>query len=130
MENGKSWKVLEHMRCVLLLDDNDLDNYIHEKNFDYYSKFQCSIYNSPYAALEHLRHASIKYDYIVVDIYMPGMDGFTFVEHFRRLLLDTKHGPIIILTASLNPMDSLRATDMGLLFLEKPFRMEKLVELI
>jgi DNA-binding response OmpR family regulator len=111
---------------VLLLDDSDIDNFIHGKNFQYQGNYQCRVFRSPYDALEHLRRTHIRYDYLVLDIYMSPMNGFTFFEHFKRLGLDSKHGIVIILTASLNPLDRIEASNLGLKFMEKPFRIEDL----
>lgn len=111
---------------VLLLDDSVIDNYINEKLFETHGKFNCQAFRSANEALEHLIQTKIRYDYIMVDIYMPGMDGFKFIEHFNKLLLNKIHGQIIILTASINPLDRKRAASLGLKLLEKPFLIEKL----
>lgn len=129
MNKDKTPANYEHKKNILLVDDNEIDNYIHEKSFMHFGKFSCKTFCSSYAALEHLRETKIKYDYIVLDIYMPDMNGFSFVEHFNRLLLNKIHGLLIILTASLNPIDREKALNDGLVFLEKPLRMEKFFEL-
>ncbi|MDF2448205.1 MAG: ATP-binding region ATPase domain protein [Bacteroidota bacterium] len=119
----------EHI-LLLLIDDNDIDNYVHVKTFEHYGDYNCTIFKSAYEGFEHLRQTSRRYDYIILDIYMPEMDGFTFVEHFNRLKLTEIHGPIIFLTASLNPSDRVKADEMGLQFIEKPLKIDKLVGII
>lgn len=111
---------------VLLVDDSVIDNFINEKIFEHTGKFKCQAFRSANSALEHLTQTKIRYDYRMVDIYMPGMDGFTFIEHFNKLLLNKIHGRIIILTASINPIDRKKAENLGLKFMEKPFLFENL----
>ena len=112
---------------VLLLDDNDIDNYIHQKNFERHGKFKFSIFNSGRHALEHLKLTKIKYHYVMVDVYMPDMDGFTFIQNFNEHLNTAGHGQVVILSASLNPMVRIKSATLGLKFIEKPFRIEKIV---
>jgi CheY-like chemotaxis protein len=126
MKGSRSGGSAKHKLRVLLLDDSDIDNFIHGKKFHNYGSYQCRVFKSPYEALEHLRHTYIRYDYLVLDIYMSPMDGFTFFEHFKRLGLDSKHGMVIILTASINPLDRIEASTLGLKFMEKPFQIEDL----
>ncbi|MDF2449510.1 MAG: rcp [Bacteroidota bacterium] len=111
---------------ILLVDDSEIDNYINRKIFEQYGKFKCRAFLSANAALEHLIQTKIKYDYIMVDIYMLGMDGFSLIEHFNKLLLNKIHGQISILTASIKPLDRKKAASLGLKYLEKPFQIEKL----
>jgi two-component system chemotaxis sensor kinase CheA len=53
-----------------------------------------------------------EYALILVDVEMPGMDGFTFIEHLRRdsKLRDT---PAILVTSRNAPEDLRRGTDVG-----------------
>ncbi len=68
--------------------------------------------------------ASAAYDAAVIDIGLPGDDGFALVAHLRR---DGKLTPIIILTARQAVDDKLRAFDLGADdFLIKPFEQAEL----
>ncbi|MDF2451604.1 MAG: response regulator receiver protein [Bacteroidota bacterium] len=130
MENGNNINndsSLESKQLkVLLLDDDAIDNFVNQKIFDSYGKYSCRVFQFAAQALAHLIQSKTKYDYLVVDIYMSGMDGFVFIEQLKNKLLDKTQGQIIILTASLNPIDREKTSSLGLKFMEKPFCIENL----
>src|SRR4029078_11286182 len=66
------------------------------------------------------RGAQERTDVVLLDVMMPGMDGF---EVCQRLKSDprTQHLPVIIITALDNPADKLRGLEAGADdFLTKP----------
>lgn len=80
------------------------------------------------SAIESLQKATP--DLIILDLMMPGMDGFEFVRHKTKLGL-APGVPIIVLTA----LDTFTYNDMFLaemlgvcLFMYKPFRAARLLE--
>ena len=76
-------------------------------------------------ALEKLK--SVKPDLILLDIKMPGMDGFTFIEELECKELRSTI-PILILTA--NARAKGRIEQMGYRYLTKPFELRRfLVEI-
>lgn len=67
---------------------------------------------------------------ILLDINLPGTDGFTLLTMLRSLphLSDV---PIIMFTARSNPNDELRASELGANgFLYKPFTTQELRSLV
>jgi DNA-binding response OmpR family regulator len=65
------------------------------------------------------------YDLIILDVMMPGMDGY---EVCRRLRQDGKHTPIIMLTAKDQTADIVKGLDTGADdYLAKPFSFEVLL---
>jgi DNA-binding response OmpR family regulator len=64
---------------------------------------------------------------VVLDVMMPGMDGFEVAREIRRL----PHGkriPIIFLTARDAPMDMIRGIQAGARsYLTKPFKLDELM---
>jgi CheY-like chemotaxis protein len=49
-------------------------------------------------------------DVILLDINMPEMDGFEFLEHYERLHVDhMAHAVVVMLTSSPDPRDRARA---------------------
>lgn len=57
-------------------------------------------------ALDHLRSADPKPDLLLVDINMPGTNGFEFIERCEsEALLPTDHTTVIMCSSSNRPMD-------------------------
>ena len=79
------------------------------------------------AALEKL--ATTSYAVIIVDLMMPRMDGFTFLEAFRNLTLAMR--PLIFVMTAYDDLALLRL-DATLVhgYLKKPFDVEQTVKLI
>lgn len=70
---------------------------------------------------------NFKPDLILLDISMPGGDGFSLAERFSNLA-DTAGVPIIFITASKKPGLKEKAMEMGAAgFFEKPYDSEKLL---
>ena len=83
------------------------------------------IANSGEAALKRVKH--IKPDIILLDVNMPGMDGF---EACRRLkAIDAvKDAPIIFITANTNAKNKVKGLEMGAVdYITKPFQPEEIV---
>jgi DNA-binding response OmpR family regulator len=67
-----------------------------------------------------------KPDAIILDIGLPGGNGFTVLERLRSLL--TAYTPVIILTARAAPVNRERAFDSGAqAFIQKPADNEMLL---
>ena len=75
---------------------------------------------------------SVPVDYktgvLILDLRMPGMDGFTLQDRLSELRSKLK---VVIITADAQPGDRDRAIRSGAIgFLQKPFEAESLFELI
>jgi two-component system alkaline phosphatase synthesis response regulator PhoP len=69
-----------------------------------------------------------KPDLILLDLMMPGMDGFEVCRRLRAAP-ETVATPVIILSARGQEMDRLRGAELGVLdFFTKPFSPQKLLE--
>ncbi|MBK6542839.1 MAG: response regulator transcription factor [Flavobacteriales bacterium] len=73
-------------------------------------------------ALEKLRGA--HFDGAVMDVMLPGLDGFTVCETAR---LEGDRTPVLFLTARTAPADRLRSLRLGDDHLGKPFELEELL---
>src|SRR5581483_8497844 len=76
-----------------------------------------------YEALAMLR---LQVDLVVLDVMMPGLDGFHIAQRIRRDP-DGEHVPIIMVTALNGKEDRLRAVEAGANdFIAKPFERTEL----
>ena len=65
------------------------------------------------------------YDAIILDVMLPGMDGFTILNRLRAEQIKT---PIMMLTARGDLQDRVRGLEGGAdYYLPKPFQMEELI---
>lgn len=67
---------------------------------------------------------------VILDIRMPGMDGFETFEHFK-VLPDCADVPVIFLTANAQPSNRERALELGSpFFLQKPCEPSLMLEAV
>lgn len=71
-----------------------------------------------------------KYNMILLDVMMPGMDGFDVLEQIGRHRKN-QHTPVIMLTARGQTKNILRATELGVKdYILKPFDSASLLKTI
>ncbi|MBK7601027.1 MAG: response regulator transcription factor [Acidobacteria bacterium] len=74
-----------------------------------------------------MRGISIAPDLIILDLNLPGMNGFELCRRFRTEEL-TRRTPIIMLTARTEESDKVRGLDLGADdYMTKPFSVRELV---
>lgn len=127
-------------RTVMLIDDNEIDNLINQKMIEAASITE-NIYTHTGAksAIEFLKNMEkldvsdkVLPDVIFLDIDMPLMDGFQFLDEFEKLANNTKGKcKIVMLTSSINPQDFNRSKkyDNVKLYLNKPLSHESIQNL-
>jgi CheY-like chemotaxis protein len=116
------------VHTAYLVDDNEVDLFVQSK-FIQLSQFAHTIvtYQSPKEALEALATGQLP-DIIFLDLNMPGMDGFQFLDNLKA---KARKPLVVILTSSNNQSDRKRAQDYEnvLGFVTKPLTMEGLENL-
>jgi CheY-like chemotaxis protein len=126
---------------VMLIDDNEIDNFINERMIKG-CHFSENVYvnTGTQSAVEFLKNLTVKEDVrkehlpsiIFLDINMPILDGFHFLDEFEKLENGlTKDIKIILLTSSIDPADLTRSEKYGCVkgFLHKPLTQEALLNL-
>ena len=96
--------------CILLIDDDEPTNFLNRLTLEQSGCVrQIRIAQSGQEALDFLMDAQLRPDLIFLDINMPAMDGWEFIERYRGLPPARKADIILImLTTSLNPDDERR----------------------
>lgn len=120
----------------LLIDDDQVFNFIHKKQI-MRSKIEKDIvdYTSPFKALDYLKNISFDQlpDVILLDINMPELNGFEFVERLikERHEIEDKLN-IFVVTSSLNPTDYQKAKKFDCIkgFYDKPIDFEKVMSTV
>lgn len=112
---------------ILLVDDDSVFNFINRKVLE-----TMGIADSIHTALNgkealdllngYLSGSNAVPDVIFLDLNMPIMDGFAFLEAFKRVNIPNKEMvSIVIVTSSTDPADIAKAKAMGIdHYLTKP----------
>ncbi|HUJ33114.1 MAG TPA: response regulator [Candidatus Acidoferrum sp.] len=117
---------------VLIVDDNRTNRRILEGMLNRWEMKPASVDSGPRALLElpAAIEAGKPYRLILLDMHMPGMDGFQFVEHLRRRP-EISTATIMMLTSAGHRGDSERCKALGIsAYLLKPIRQSELREAI
>jgi CheY-like chemotaxis protein len=123
---------------ILLIDDSDVDNFINkaiiskEENIS-----QILVMTSGYDALAYLNGIIEKEevfpDVIFLDIKMPKMNGFEFLDEYMKLSEDLKnHCRVYILSSSFDSLDSEKGKKYSVVkkHLTKPLAHHQISELL
>jgi CheY-like chemotaxis protein len=126
----------------IIIDDSELDCFVTKKFLERTNKnFSIEIFHSAERALEsisenHSGEEGTLPTIILLDLQMPRMNGFKFVEEFEKLLPEIQKNYIIIiltvLTPSRDPNDLYRIFTYRKInsMVEKPLTKEKLNSLL
>jgi len=100
------------LNCILLVDDDAEDNFFHQiviQDMNITENIQ--IAKNGLEALEFLKNENqIPPELIFLDINMPKMNGWEFLEAYEELKIFQKAKVIVVmLTTSINPEDKKRS---------------------
>ena len=117
---------------IMLIDDDEIFvsifSMMNTKNR--FSK-NLSTFKNPFDAIEtlmHLKQEDQLPELIFLDLNMPLMDGWVFLNRLKELSIDT---PIIILTSSINEFDINKSKKFQQVkkFISKPINRGKILEI-
>jgi CheY-like chemotaxis protein len=111
---------------ILLVDDDATANYLSKELLEsLHAAKEIEVAENVLRALKMISQEDCP-DIVFLDIKMPGLDGFDFLDKLKKLTLP-KNVKIVLLTSSLRPEDKLRAFSYKAVvdYLEKPLTPEK-----
>ena len=129
------------LNCILLIDDDEPTNFLNRVTLEQsgYAR-SVRVIQGGQEALDYLvrcdgtDHAGYpRPDLIFLDINMPAMDGWEFLERYRSLPAACKADMVLVmLTTSLNPDDEVRSRKFPEVsgFENKPLSARRLKELL
>ena len=121
---------MHHFNRVLLVDDDDATNYLAELAFkNLHIAKDIEVASDGLIAYEWIRQNNCP-DIIFLDIRMPRMDGFDFLDNITRMNV-CNQAKIVMLTSSTRAEDKAKAFNYkGVIeYLEKPLT-EKMIQMI
>lgn len=117
---------------VLVVDDNATNRRILEKTLGNWG-MEPTLADSGETALAVLRGARAsgrRFDLVLTDAHMPGMDGFALAEHIRQDV-ESVGATVMMLTSGGQRGDGARCRELGVAaYLTKPVRQAELKEAI
>jgi PAS domain S-box-containing protein len=117
---------------VLIVDDNPTSRRVLEETVASWQMRPASASTGPAAltALENARAAGQPFALVLLDVQMPGLDGFAVAERMR-LQPGPMRTPILMLTAAGHPEETARCRDLGVAaYLVKPIQPSDLLNAI
>lgn len=120
-------------KTCLLIDDNYIDNFVTRRILES-SNFaeEIIVEQSAPDAIDSLRDGVIRPDVIFLDLRMPMMNGFEFLQEYDKLNFESKNDiKIFMLSSSLDPTDVKRSSQNKYIsqFIHKPLTHKILAEL-
>lgn len=115
---------------ILQIDDDFINNMANERLLKKMNiHFEATNFLDPTEALDFLKETNEHFDIILLDINMPRLSGWEFLDKYAPF---KKSFPIVMLTSSLDPNDQKKAKASELLsgFYIKPLTKDLMEEII
>ena len=115
---------------VLIADDDDGLRFFLRKSLEETGRFECDVVPDGRFAVDRIQSDPAGFNAVILDVNMPRLDGFGFIERIRRS--DRYRAiPILVLTTENDPQKRERARKAGATgWIVKPFEAAKLVDTV
>jgi CheY-like chemotaxis protein len=121
--------------CVVLIEDDKAMNYYHQRLF-VKQNFADEVlsYHSAVEALDGIKNLQqVARLYIFLDLNMPQMNGWQFIEELEKIKFDTNTQiKLFVLSSSVNPNDMMKAKQNAVVtdYFSKPLSIETITNII
>jgi CheY-like chemotaxis protein len=102
---------METNKLIMLIDDDSVNNFVNTKIIKRYCDYAVIVFQDAREALTYFRDGSkLLPDFVFLDLNMPFMDGWEFLEEFAKLSEAMTRKPTIsLLTSSIDLHDIERS---------------------
>lgn len=126
VDYGPTQLEFQNHKRVLYIEDNPTNIRLLQQFFERHNCLSLDVAEEPFIGIYKAR--STQPDLIILDINLPGMDGFEALNVLKHDPM-TKHIPVVGLSANAMPYDIERGIKSGFFeYLTKPVDMNKLIE--
>ncbi|HEY8399878.1 MAG TPA: response regulator [Cytophagaceae bacterium] len=128
---------MDKLNCALLVDDDSINNFINERllkklNIAHETKIVLNGEEAIKFITGRVEQGQPCPELILLDINMPVMDGFEFLQAYEKIHIPNKNSVVIVmLTTSTNPNDTERLNNSGVSgYINKPLTEQKLMDVM
>ena len=128
---------MKKLRSILLIDDSEATNFANQillEKFNLTDDIKIAMNGKEALELISKKENSGKFpELIFLDLNMPELDGWGFLEEYEKLpKSESGLTVIIVLSSSTNPKDREKASSIGFVgdFVSKPLTKEKINDII
>ncbi len=112
---------------IMLIDDSSTNNILYSSILSD-EGYEVVVYDNAKTALKHITKE--KPALIILDLMMPGMDGFDFLDDLHKNS-EISEVPVIMLTANASKESEIKAKAMGVKsFLTKPVGIKEITDAV
>ena len=120
---------------ILIIDDEQISNIILTRYLELHADVKIHIERNGKDALSYLSQLNRENQsprVIFLDLRMPIMDGFEFMDHYRKDFAENLNSKLVVLTSSMDQGDVQRTKEYDFVYnyLPKPINPEQINEVL